>query len=501
VLVLQRAPDLTVRDHLRALLINGDYFLRASLWDPLFFAALAVEGLALAIVAERIVRRDAAAAASTVRMALVGHAGVAALNMQQVIGAAIRSGDAWRDLPRIVRDVRVSLFYDVNAAGSVFVLNLLGGVGLVGTSGRLAWGIVALLAIVAAGLWMAGSRIALASLAVTTIGLLVLAALRRPGPVRRAAVAAIIGLVLAAVLVAAFYPAGRSVGLGMTLTTRRIMTVTSLNMWRSAPVFGVGVGRFYEESARFGGEALQREVAYYVATENAHNNFLQALATEGIVGLAAVLILIAAVLVPAVRAERLSPLRLRYWLLAGLAGYLVTWLTGHPQLVPEASFAFFLFVGVIAGLTPPASHGWWRAALVVAAVLLVATAPLRTRAALGQADLEHVAAGVSPWQPEIDGIRYRLAGRSFALYLPGDGSPVDLPLRRAPGTPDPLVVTIQSGGRTLYEPMLSGESWQQIRLQLPRSGRRFARVDFEVRALTGAAVSEPALYVGKTEPR
>ena len=68
-------PEVTAWGHIRALLVNGDYFLRSGLWDPLFFAALTVEGIALAVTTERIVRRNVEVAGSTIRMAVISHAG------------------------------------------------------------------------------------------------------------------------------------------------------------------------------------------------------------------------------------------------------------------------------------------------------------------------------------------------------------------------------------------------------------------------------------------
>jgi hypothetical protein len=278
------------------------------------------------------------------------------------------------------------------------------------------------------------------------------------------------------------------------------MAETSFNMWRSAPIFGVGVGRYYEESGRFGAEALKTEVGFH-PKENAHNYFLQVLSTEGLVGLAALLLVLGVGIVPAWRAERLGSVSLRRWLLAGVAACLLTWLTGHPQLVPQAAFAFWLIFGVLAGLAPSPVRPSWRTPIALAAVLLLATAPFRAAYAVRHTDLEHVAVGLSLWQPEIDGLRYRQAGRSFALYLPADGRSVDLPLRRAPGAPDPLVVTITEGGRKLYEPIVSGDAWQQIRVQLPKSNRRFARVEFVVSGVAAASLPSPVLYVGKTQPR
>ena len=497
-LVIERMPDATIREHLRALLSNGDYFVRSALWEPLFFAALTIEGVALAVTAERIVRRHRESAAAALRMAVVGHAGVALLNVQALLAAAVRTGETFRSLVRILRDFRINLFYDLNAAASAFLLMLLSGLGLLRDGRRFAWGIAVSLVVIALGLWIAGSRIALLALAVTFIGLLGMAAWQRRGASRLVAVAAIGAIVAGAGIGYVMYPAARNLSLGPAAATRRIMAQTSVNMWHTAPIFGIGVGRFYEESSRFGGEALKREVGY-TTNENAHNNFLQVLATEGIVGLAALLIVLAVVLVPAMRAEHERSIPLRRWVIVGTVAYLLTWLTGHPQLVPEASFAFWLAFGILAGLTPPAAGGWWRTGLAMAAGVVLISAPFRAAERIRQADLDYVAVGLSSWQPEVDGIRYRLAGRSFSLFLPADGTAVNLPLRRAPDAPDPLVVAISVGGRTLYEPLISGDAWQQIRLQLPKTSSRFARVEFEVRP--DRRDTRPVMFVGKDERR
>lgn len=499
-LLIQSTPDVPVWEHVRALLWHGDYFVRSGLWDPLFFASLTIEGVALAVTAERIVRRRRESAIGALRMAVVGHAGVALLNIQALVAAAVRSGETLRSLVRILRDVRISLFYDLNAAASVFLLMLLSGVGLLRATGRFAWGIALVLPVLGLGLWIAGSRAALLALAVILVGLLCLTAWRHGGARRFAAVGAIGAIVVGGVVGYLLYPSARNAALGPAAATRRIMFETSLNMWRAAPVFGIGVGRFYEESSKFGGEALRRELGF-AANENAHNNFLQVLASEGAVGLTALLIMLAIVIVPEARGERTTLVQPRYWLTAGVLAYLLTWFTGHPQLVPEASFAFWLMFGLLAGLTPAPAGAWWRVGLALAAVLVIFTAPFRAAYSIRQADLEYVGIGLSGWQPDIDGVRYRRAGRSFALFLPADGTAVDLPLRRAPDAPDPLVVAISVGERKLYEPVVSGDSWQLIRLRLPKTNRRFARVEFAVRPLDRRALRVPVLFVGKAVPK
>ncbi|MGE5838144.1 MAG: O-antigen ligase family protein, partial [Acidobacteriota bacterium] len=351
-LLLQRTPDVHAWEHVRALLWHGDYFVRSGLWDPLFFASLTIEGVTLAVTTERIVRRVPGSALGALRMAVAGHAGVALLNIQALIAAAVRSGETLRSLVRILRDVRVSLFYDLNAAASVFVLVMLSGVGLLRATGRFAWGIALVLPVLGLGLWIAGSRAALLALVVILVGMLVLITWRRRGAVRWIAAAAIAVILAIGGLAKVVYPAARNVPFGPAAATRRIMAQTSLNMWRAAPVFGIGTGRFYEESSRYGGEALRRE-GIGTANENAHNYFLQVLGTEGAVGLGALLLALAIVLVPAIRAKGDAHVRLRRWLLAGVFAYLLTWMMGHPQLVPEAAFAFWLVFGVLAGLIGP----------------------------------------------------------------------------------------------------------------------------------------------------
>jgi hypothetical protein len=63
----------------------------------------------------------------------------------------------------------------------------------------------------------------------------------------------------------------------------------AFNMWRSSPVWGQGIGRFYEVSADFGAAELRTvTVGSGAGKENAHNSFLQILGEEGLTGLLAV---------------------------------------------------------------------------------------------------------------------------------------------------------------------------------------------------------------------
>ena len=79
-----------------------------------------------------------------------------------------------------------------------------------------------LLALIALGLWLAGSRIALLALELTLVGMLGLVAWTRRGRVRWLAGLAIAGIVVAGALGAVRYPAARNAPLGPATAARRI---------------------------------------------------------------------------------------------------------------------------------------------------------------------------------------------------------------------------------------------------------------------------------------
>jgi O-antigen ligase len=493
-LMVREAPGLTIWEHLR-LLAAGGYFERSPLSNPLFFAVLILEGMALAVTAESLTRRDARLAPRVVGMMAVGCAGLALLSLLKLIGAALRTDTVLASFARVFAQVRVSELPDLNAAGSVFAMVGLASFGVLVTHRR-SWWVASSLALVALGLWMAGSRSAMMAVAVVLAVLIVLEAVRRRGRGRVVASVGLASLVAVCLCGLMLYPSARNVGFGPALATREVLARAGLNMWRSAPVFGVGVGRFYDESSQFGADALN---PYGGNSGNAHDNFLQVLAEEGLVGLGALLVLLGVVLLPAVQAERSSSRPFRRFVLAGIAAYVLTWFTGHPQLVPEAAFLFWLLFGVAAALTSPPRSSPWRLGAVVAAAALILVAPIRADWTIRQANFEYLGEGLSPyWEPELDGVRYREAGGHFALYLPADGTAVVLPLRRESNAPDPLVFSLHVGATSLGEVRLSGEGWRNVPLDLPRLNRRFALVDFEA---VGQLPAGDVVLVGKPERR
>jgi hypothetical protein len=139
---------------------------------------------------------------------------------------------------------------------------------------------------------------------------------------------------------------------------------------------------------------------------------------------------------------------------------------------------FWLYGGILTALTPAPAAGrahWLPWAL--AAGVLVSAAP-RAVALRNAADLEHRGVGLSsPWQHD-DAQRYREAGTSFALFLPASGRLVEVPMRRAPGAPDPLLVEIRIHGRLVDTIAVTGDGIDRrssCLKGLPLRARRFRR--------------------------
>jgi hypothetical protein len=176
-------------------------------------------------------------------------------------------------------------------------------------------------------------------------------------------------------------------------------------------------------------------------------------------------------------------------------------MTGHPLLVPEFAFVFWLYFGVLAAKTPvpPIGRLRWVVCVLVAGVLV--SVPLRARALLNVVDREHRGFGVSPFWGHDDEQRYREAGASFALYLPATGRPVEVPIRRAPGAPDPLLVDVRFGGRLVDTIPIAGDEWQRLVIPVATGPRRFELFDFTVRPIAGTVFPDVLLRVGRDAVR
>ena len=396
----------------------------------------------------------------------------------------------WWYLLRYVRGERFSLHMaDLNAAGSLYVLGGLMGATRAVTDRprRLLW-LAALIVILPAG-WLTGSRTAALAALVAGIVVFPFAVWRVRVARPRAAVAAAVVLVI---LLAAL-STGRAEergSAGMSLRLRSAFLQTSARMWASAPIFGVGVGRYHERSAQF----MPDELRAIYPHENAHNYFVQQFAELGLVGGIAFLWLVAASLIAGWRIVRAGPVDgILVGLFAGTLGYLITCVPGHPLLVPEAALPFWGALGSVAAAgasersTPNVTTR--RALAAIIPVLLMASVGL------------HAVRYVRPVSPPTDrgfheldmaedGSPFRWMTRHGVTHVGPERGILTVPVR-APAFLDrarPWVVEVAVGGWVVDRREVPSDRWVSITIPVrQRAFRPFRRIDLRANQVWSAS--------------
>jgi hypothetical protein len=355
-------------------------------------------------------------------------------------------------------------------------------------------GYAACATVIALGLWLTGSRVAMAAVLVTVIAAGIRAGYRGQTG-RRLLPLLAVGFAIAATIAGVlWYPSVRNDPVMFSIATRLELWKAGVQMMRTAPVFGVGLGRFYELSPEYASTTLQ---TIWRPHENAHNYFIQVLAELGIPGLMLFVTVTALALRQGWRTAQPPPSRL--WL-GGPLVFLITCLTGHPFLVPEAAFPFWIALSLAAFDTadmPSAPAARRRAALAVVAgiVLLVgASVPLRMRDAVTHANTANATRGLSGWQQE-PGVRYRWAESRATFFVPSGARLVRLSMRAGPDAPPTIVVSVSMDGREANRVELhAGEDWREVRLIQPtrRPLPDFLRIEIEASLPGTSGASQPA---------
>jgi O-antigen ligase len=496
VLALRLGPGFT--DALQTQIVR-EYFVHVRGFPALQAGLLLIEGLLLFTLSARIavgregfLRRFAAAAA-------IGAVLAASLNIARLLQASSRGDAFFATLADMAQRVRWNVHYgDFNAAGSYLAMGALLALALAVTAhgarrGR--WCVAALVA--GCGLYLTSSRSAYVAGILALGGAVIL---NRLGASRRriAALAlvssAAIGVVatIAAIAVAAPQRGNQQSALA-SADVRIEMAKVGGRMIARYPTFGIGLGEFYRRSGEFSPWALFEKFPVAVH-ENAHNNFVQVAAELGLTGGLVFAWLIAAALFVAARGVHAD--RLRLFVLAALAAFVVTWLAGHPLLVPEAAYAFWIVLGVAAGsasiAAPTPGRHVWIVAACCAAILL--TVPPRVRATMRDADLEHVAIGLSPaFEVASDGTRYREGQGRATLFVPQGGFRLGI----HPRSDRPVRVELRLDGRVADVVVLLPGEWNELKVpaRTERGGARYSRLDLRV-------VDDPStvMWITKVEP-
>jgi O-antigen ligase len=507
--VFERLGGPAFREQLAELVFEADLLMTNRRLPAVNTAGVLLEGLLLFYAAARLAERSPSFTRRAMTAVAAGAFVAAAGNVWRVLQVATRYDLSLTGFVDLASRQRINVHYgDLNAAGSYFVLTLWTTIALVLGGGHRAW--TAASAVIAAGLWITGSRTAMFAGLIACI--VPLASAMAGVRVRRWAIG--VGACAAVLIAAAGFTAlmpsrGNQASLSTAFQIRVELARTAMNMVASRPLFGIGAGEFYQRTEEFSSPTLLA-VFPRARHENAHNNFLQILAELGVVGFAAFIWILALAAHRTTGAIAAGD-RLMSGVAAGMLAFLLSCLGGHPLLIPEVSATFWLVLGVLSCRRPseatadtpaPRPAARLRLTRIVAAVamILIATVPLRARRQIAESNLEHVGIGLSSWRRTPDNRQYRiLSGRTAAVFVPGDAGGVTLPLRAAGRSS--LEVELSLDGRLANVVNVRSDDWTTVVVVVPPrdAGRRFRRVDLSVRG--DVPPKGDVLLVGKVEPR
>ena len=338
--------------------------------------------IAAAVYAERAIRAAPARHDMACRLWIVAGTIGAMFSVVFLLEIAVHDtpATAWQ----VLQQARLSVLQpDLNAAGSYFALFLVPAV-IVGLRGRAWWMLVGAAPVLMIPFGMARSRAAMAAVVLVLCVAGCARAMRRPAgnassDVVRVNTRAMAGAVaIAAIAAAVMFAATRQSHLEprTAVQFRLEMMQIGLSAAQRNPLFGVGLGDYIRSTRRFITPETPITLGSYPGGENAHNNLLQIVVELGIPAGLVFLWLVIPTATMGFGAGPAGPSPALQGLSLGVAAFLVSAVFGHPLLVPQVGVAFFLALGVAAGLAPapggmPLRATIARAGVVVYAALLV----------------------------------------------------------------------------------------------------------------------------------
>jgi hypothetical protein len=457
----------------------------------LFRAMLLLEGLALLMYAVRYARERPGFAERLVVMIVTGAVGTALLTVWLVTGELFSTGQPGARFVEFFAVRRWTAHVtDVNAAGSFFAMGMFIALGMAARKSphRFAWMAAAVL--LAGTTWMTHSRTAIAAVllilacvaAAATVGRVI-------GVGRTIALTAAIAIALAVSLWQYFGPQYFGEGARSAVRIRWLFLGTTWRMLAAEPIFGLGIGQYVPWSHEF---ALPELLNYY-QRENAHNNFAQVAGELGLSGfISFVVVLVLSVWRRDAQWRTYTPVMP---VLLGVAAFILTWLGGHPLLVPEVAYPFWVALGLIAVLAAADAPVNRSAGIVAtAAAVLLISVPFRVAAKSAQLDLSGVSYGISPRQLMTSRARF---------FVPAGEPRVAFPLRGRRATDDePVEIDVFVDGAATGTITLTDRNWRKAAVDLPGdSNVGFHQIDLRIRPdiLDNVDASRSSVEVGKWE--
>ncbi len=436
-----------------------------------FAAMMTAASAAVFAVTANACREESSLSARMTRALVLAGAGLGSLAVYRLVEVSLRRPPFLESLLAFGQSLRVSpVVTDVNAVSALFLLLLPAAVGIIaGRSAR--WVGMATLPWLFAGLWLAGSRTAVALLPIA-FAVQAWPWLKHRAPSGRRMVAGL--AVMAAVGAATLLFLSKNVAHGSpsgAVEIREDMATTSLSMAYHHPLFGVGIGNYYARSMEF----MPPRLASREIKRDAHNQFLQVLGEMGLTGL----IVFSAILVTGLGPGLQALARGRAapglgGLVAGGMAFLTVSLGMHPLLIAEVNLSFFLLLGVARAEGVSAgedsvdsSTSPWMTLIAGIAVLACVAVPWRASSLAREANLEGVSYGLSNWI-STDGRNWRSSRLPAVMFVPASDARITLPLRLRTGrrvvVPD---IQIRIDGRLIDTLRLPTGIWTEPTLVMP----------------------------------
>ena len=253
-------------------------------------------------------------------------------------------------------------------------------------------------------------------------------------------------------------------------------------MIQEHPLVGQGLGaatrEFERMRAKLGIETLPRD-----AHLSSHNTYLLVTSELGVLGLAAFLLMMAAVVIGVRSPGNLVPCNAATWPVAGvvggLVGYTLTMLTGDRILLREDVVVGTICAAVATLGAPPLPRAWRLAACLVLLVT-VASWPLRTgwigaRPVMVTPPHE----GLHADQIGSRGETYRWSTGDAVLYVPANARRVRIPVRNLSPQMQRLDVTVDERPADLRQ--LPSGPWITLDYHLPpQPARRWHAIRLRV---------------------
>jgi O-antigen ligase len=261
------------------------------------------------------------------------------------------------------------------------------------------------------------------------------------------------------------------------------------------PVFGVGIDRFFLVAGTVKSPLLD---SAWSSRRNPHNDFLRFAGELGLVGLVLFVLILASAAASIWRGLRGTSDPPLSGLAAGLVAFLITSLVSNPLMLRDVSYVFWIALGLAVGRSaafrsameaplrsggegpsPRLSRLRIPAALVLGGVLLVSI-PFRATQELATIDPTRVSYGLSDWDRDSAGTRFRWSGPHATVYVSGRARRVEIPLSGTLPSHAPQHVEVRLDGRFVNE-IIVGADWQQVGVVLPASSMsKSRRIDLTI---------------------